>query len=230
MKRTVIITGAAGNLGKAAVQKFLKEDCHVIATVSPGKTLGYDVSGDVTVYPIDLSIEKEAEVLVETVAKKHPAIDVAVLTVGGFGGGPISETDGSGLRKMYTLNFETAYFLARPVFLRMMKQATGGRIVLIGSKTALEPSQGKNFLAYTLSKSLLFNLASCLNAEGSGKNVVTSVIVPGTMDTPENRESMPKANFLSWVKPGQVADIMYFVTSAQGNPLAEPVVKVYGSM
>jgi NAD(P)-dependent dehydrogenase (short-subunit alcohol dehydrogenase family) len=230
MKRTVIITGAAGNLGKAAVEKFLKEECRVVGTVSPGKSLGYNVSGEVSVHEVDLTNEQDAEALVESVVRTHQNIDVAVLTVGGYGGGGIGKTDGSGLRKMYSLNFETAYFLARPVFLKMVKQSSGGRIVLIGSRTALEPLQGKSALAYTLSKSLLFNLAACLNAEAAGKNVVTSVIVPSVLDTPENRKSMPNANFSEWVLPERVADILYFITSEQGKPLSDPVVKIYGNL
>lgn len=230
MKRTVIITGAAGNLGKAAVEKFLKEGCRVVGTVSPGKDLGYNVSGEMDVHAVDLTNEKDAEALVESVVRTHQTIDVAVFTVGGYGGGGIGKTDGAGLRKMYALNFETAYFLARPVFLKMLKQASGGRIVLVGSRTALEPAQGKNALAYTLSKSLLFNLAACLNAEAAGKNVVTSVVVPSVLDTPENRKSMPGGNFSEWVKPEHAADIVYFITSEQGKPLSEPLVKIYGNL
>ena len=48
--KTVIITGAAGNLGKACVEKFLAEGYKVIATVTPGKTLGYEVKGDIETY------------------------------------------------------------------------------------------------------------------------------------------------------------------------------------
>ena len=59
---------------------------------------------------------------------------------------------------MYSLNFETAYFVARPVFLQMLKQSTGGRMVFIGARPALQPKDGKDMLAYGLSKSLIFTL------------------------------------------------------------------------
>ena len=45
MKKNVLITGASGNLGKATVTKFIKEGYKVIATVTPGKTLGFSVDG-----------------------------------------------------------------------------------------------------------------------------------------------------------------------------------------
>jgi hypothetical protein len=63
-----------------------------------------------------------------------------------------------------TLNFDTAYFLARPLFQHMMQNGYG-RLVFIGSRPALQPGDGKSKLAYSLSKSLLFTLSDMLNAE-----------------------------------------------------------------
>jgi NAD(P)-dependent dehydrogenase (short-subunit alcohol dehydrogenase family) len=125
------------------------------------------------------------------------------------------------------LNFQTAYNIARPVFLQMMKQGSG-RIFLIGSRQGLNILKGKGALAYSLSKSLLFRLAELLNAEAKGKNVVVSVIVPSTIDTPQNRESMPDADFSSWVTASQIADIIYFYSSGESSAIREPVIKVYG--
>ena len=118
--------------------------------------------------------------------------------------GGIKTADGESLKNMYALNFETAYFAARPAFLQMQKQPAGGRIILVGSRASLIPKDGKNFIAYALSKSLLFKLAEYLNVEGASHNVVTSVIVPSTIDTPANRQSMPKADFSKWVKPEEI--------------------------
>ncbi|HYF66957.1 MAG TPA: SDR family NAD(P)-dependent oxidoreductase, partial [Ohtaekwangia sp.] len=165
---------------------------------------------------------------VETAIKVYKKIDVAILLVGGFAMGDIAHTDGDILKKMYTLNFETAYHTARPIFLQMMKQVSGGRIILVGAKPALNAKQGKDMIAYGLSKSLLFKLAEYLNAEGSTNNVVTSVIIPSTIDTPQNRASMPDAEFDNWVKPQVIAEIMAFICSDHGMALREPIFKVYG--
>ena len=128
---------------------------------------------------------------------------------------------------MFALNFDTAYFVARPVFEQMLKQPNGGKIILIGSRPGLNPKDGKGSLAYALSKSLIFRLAEILNAEGSAKNVTASVIVPSTIDTEVNRKEMPDKDFTAWVKPEQIADAMLFICSEQGNPLRETVLKVY---
>ena len=68
-----------------------------------------------------------------------------------------------------------------------------------------------------------------MNGEAAGKNVVTSVVVPSTIDTAPNRKSMPDADFSKWVKPESIADIIYFHCSDQADMLRETVIKVYGN-
>ena len=84
-------------------------------------------------------------------------------------------------------------------------------------------------VAYGLAKSLIFRLAELMNDEARGSNVVTSVIVPSTIDTPQNRESMPDAKFDNWVKPEAIADIIYFYDSDSASVIREPVIKVYNN-
>jgi len=75
---------------------------------------------------------------------------------------------------------------------------------------------------------LIFRLAELMNDEAKGTQVVTSVIVPSTIDTPQNRESMPKADPTKWVTAEAIADVIWFHCSQEGAVLREPVIKVYG--
>lgn len=227
MMKTVLISGAAGNLGKATVAKFSAEGYRVLATVEPGGKLGYEVKGEVQVVPLDHKNESESEATINGFFQGGE-VNAAILLVGGFAMGGIHDTTGESLKKMLSLNFETAYFAARPLFRNMMRQTGGGRIVLVGARPAMVPADGKNALAYALSKSLLFKLAEFLNAEAE-KKVVTHVVVPGIIDTPANRAGMPSANFSDWVKPGEIAETLYFLCSANGSVIRDTVVKVYGN-
>ncbi len=110
-----------------------------------------------------------------------------------------------------------------------MLQQGYGRIFLIGSRPGLDAKNGKGMVAYGLAKSLIFRLAELMNEEAKGHNVVTSVIVPSTIDTPQNRKSMPDANFDNWVKAEDIADVIAFYCSGEGKSLREPVIKVYGN-
>lgn len=224
-----MVTGASGNMGQAVVKKFLAEGYRVIGTIVHNDKV--EIITDNTNFEkvtVDLMEEKDAEKFMEVMVSKYQRIDVAVLTVGGFAMGKISDTKTSDITKQYKLNFETAYNIARPAFVHMMKKKSG-RIFLVGSRPGINAANNKGMVAYGLAKSLLFRLAELMNEEAKGMDIVTSVIVPSTIDTPPNRTSMPDADFDKWVKPEAIADIIYFYSTEASAVLREPVIKVYNN-
>ena len=172
--------------------------------------------------------EEDSAKFINNVISKYGSVDAAVLTVGGFAMGSIAETKASDIARQHKLNFETAYNVAKPVFVQMMKQ-NSGRIFIIGSKPGLEAKNGKGMVAYGLAKSLIFRLAELMNDEAKGTNVVTSVIVPSTIDTPQNRKAMPDADPSKWVKPEAIADVIHFYCTDAATVLREPIIKIYNN-
>ena len=225
--KIAIVTGAAGNLGRAVVTKFIDNQFKVIATVR-NKDTAPGASANLEEAEIDLTDEESCQKFIDQTIAENNSIDVAVLTAGGFTMGNVAATKSSDIAKQYKLNFETAYNIARPVFTQMLKQ-NSGRIFLIGSRQGLDVSHAKGVTAYAFSKSLIFRLAEIMNLEAKGKNVVVSVIVPSTIDTPPNRESMPYADFSSWVSPAQIANVIYYYSATEADILREPVIKVYNN-
>ena len=226
--KTAIVTGASGNLGQAVVKKFLAEGYHVIGTVIPNDPVTIDITDEkFEKIIVDLMNEEGTQKFVESVISKYGGMDAAILTVGGFAMGKIADTKNSDIAKQYKLNFETAYNTARPVFIQMMKQ-NSGRLFMIGSRPGSNMQSSKGMVAYGLAKSLIFRLAELMNDEAKGHNVVTSVVVPSTIDTPQNRQSMPDEDFNKLVKPEAIADIIYFYCTDEAAILREPVIRVYG--
>lgn len=224
--KTVLITGANGNLGNAVVHKFLENGCQVKGIVhrkSDEVLIKHAAYQEIVA---DLRNEAACSELIQHLSSADNRIDVAVLTVGGFAAGDLKATDMANIQQQISLNFETAYNMARPVFLQMLRQGKG-RIFLISSRQGLQAATGKGTVAYTLAKSLLFRLAEMMNAEAKGIDVVCSVIVPGTIDTPQNRKSMPDADFETWAKPEDIANVISFYAGDSANIIREPVIKVY---
>jgi NAD(P)-dependent dehydrogenase (short-subunit alcohol dehydrogenase family) len=227
--KTAIITGASGNLGQAVVKKFLAEGYFVSGTVVPGDPVVIDIKDkNFETVVVDLMSEEGAQKFVESTAARHDNINAAILTVGGFAMGKIADTRTMDVLKQYKLNFETAYNVARPVFNQMIKQGSG-RIFLIGSRPGSDMHSSKGMIAYGMAKSLIFRLAELMNDEAKGTNVVTSVIVPSTIDTPQNRQSMPDSDFTKWVKPESIADVIYCYCTNEAAIVREPVIKVYNN-
>jgi|SRR5690625_595765 len=217
--QTVLISGAGGNLGKAVAAEFLKNNWKVAALVNHK---GKDNPGTerYTEFEIDLTDEQSAEKLVGNLIDTYKTIDTAVLTAGGFQMGSLENTTRADLKKMFDLNFYTAYNLVRPLTPHLKE--TGGNLFLIGSQPGFDTRKGKSTVAYSLSKSLLFQLANIVNA--GFEEIRAHVIVPDTIDTPENRKSMPKADFNKWQAPEAIAKLIFDQAESsdkKNNPVLE---------
>jgi NAD(P)-dependent dehydrogenase (short-subunit alcohol dehydrogenase family) len=225
--KTILITGANGNLGTAVTSHFLAKGFQVIATVRKTEDKeNYPPHRNLQLEIIDLADEAQTVSFIQSAIKTHRQIHAAILLVGGFTAGNIAGTSSQDIKKQIALNFDTAYHAARPLFSHMLDNNLG-RIIFIGSRPALKAVDGKNLVAYALSKSLLFKLAEYINAQAKGKNVSATVIVPSTLDTEINRKNMPDADPDNWVKPQTLAEIMEFVVSDKASDLRETVLKVY---
>ncbi len=232
--KTAIVTGASGNMGQAVVKKFIAEGYKVIGTVIPNDPVPMDPAAtgfhaeSFEKVVVDLMNEEESEKFIASIISKYGSVDAAILTVGGFAMGTIAETKTSDIAKQYKLNFETAYNAARPLFIQMLKQ-NSGRIFIIGSRPGLDTRNSKKMVAYGLGKSLIFRLAELMNDEAKGTNVVTSVVIPSTIDTPQNRKAMPDADPAKWVKPEAIAAIIHFYCTDEAAVLREPLIKIYNN-
>jgi len=228
MNKTILITGASGNMGGAVLKKFLENGFQIAALVSDKRTNNLKASANLKIFPLDLLNEDKVQKTIRQVVEIFGKIDMAVLTAGGFAIGGLADTGEEELNKMYRLNFLTAYHLARQVFLQMKQQENGGQIIFTGSRPALHPGSAGNMLSYALSKSLVFRLAEIINEDGKGYGITASVIVPGIIDTPQNRKAMPDADFTSWVTASEIADNIFHLSTPAGRQLRESIIKVYG--
>ena len=226
-KGNIIITGASGNLGRVVVPWFLQKGYSVFATVSSDASVkNLPKHENLLLEKVNLKIAAEAHAFFEKVKKETNHIDAAFFLAGGYAGGNVFSTSLNKIHEQIALNFDTAYNLLQPVFSLMMEQRQG-RIVLVGARPALQAADGAKMLAYGLSKSMLVKLAEYLNAEAKGTNVTTTVIIPSTIDTEDNRKAMPIADTENWVSPEHISEILEFLLSKPASSLRETVLKVY---
>jgi NAD(P)-dependent dehydrogenase (short-subunit alcohol dehydrogenase family) len=227
---TVLLTGATGGLGQVVTQTLLNEGHRVIATRQRSNNSHNPTSNQADslfMYDVDLADEAPVKAVVERIIDEHGPIHAAVLLAGAYAGGTLPETDGALLDQMIAVNFKTAYHVVQPVFTHMSSQPAGGRFVLIGARQPLNAQLGTQAVAYTLSKSLLFQLSDLINASGKEHNIVSTVIAPSTIDTPANRRFVPNADFTTWVSSQTIAETITFVLFGAGRDLRESILKLY---
>ena len=224
MSKSIIITGATGNLGSAVTKRLIADGYELYTTLVPNEKPAEDPHIHGT--HVDLFNEADCDKFVREVIAGGTELRAGILLVGGFQMGGLLETDFTALDKMFRLNFYTAYSMVKPLFAHFEKSG-GGQIILIGARPALKPDDGNWAVAYSLSKSLIFRLAELINEKGKEKDIRATVIVPSTIDTPANRQSMPDADFHKWVPAESIADTIAFALSDSGSVMRESVIKVY---
>jgi len=127
------------------------------------------------------------------------------------------------------LNTVTCYNSCRAA-IQWMRESNykGGRIVNIAARTAVEPRQGKGMTAYTVSKAGVAALTESLAAEVVNDGILVNALAPSVIDTPQNRKSMPDADFDSWPKPRQLAKQIAYLVSAENEVTRGTIASVYG--
>lgn len=230
MSQHIIISGSNGNLGRATVKTFLEAGYQVTGLVDSRKPAPVSENPHLAYRPLNLLDAKQTQTQIAEACSQYAGLHAAVMAAGGFAMGNIFETDSKAIHDMYSLNFETAYHVARPVFDRLAKQGKGGHLIFIGAKPVFEPAAAKGLVSYVLSKTLVFKLAELLNDEGKQHGIRSTVIVPSIIDTPTNRSAMPDADFSAWVRPETIAYWIKEICSEKGSALRETVLKLYGNV
>jgi NAD(P)-dependent dehydrogenase (short-subunit alcohol dehydrogenase family) len=230
--KVAIITGAVGNLGGAAARRFQQAGARTVL-VDRSADRVRDAFKEVMDLPshspaggVDLSDAASLGRLVEETLARFGRIDVLVNTVGGYRGGkPVHEADLAEWEFLFNVNVRTTLHCCRAVIPQMLKQG-GGRIINVAGRDALSGSAG--YAAYSASKAAVVRLTESLAAELKASDINVNCILPGTMDTPQNRAALPDGDFSKWVAPEAVGDVIAFLASDASRAIHGAALPVYG--
>jgi NAD(P)-dependent dehydrogenase (short-subunit alcohol dehydrogenase family) len=153
-------------------------------------------------------------------------MDFMVALAGGFAAGKSYETDEKTWDHMLSLNLRALVNCTRAV-VPMMIQQNFGRIVTVSSGSILRGG-GAGIAAYAVSKGAVRQFSEILADELKAYDIHVHCLMPGTMDTPANRKSMPKADFPTWVKTEDVARVIHFLLSDDARAVRSVIVPVLG--
>jgi NAD(P)-dependent dehydrogenase (short-subunit alcohol dehydrogenase family) len=230
--KVAMITGASGNLGRVIARAFYDSgaslaiiDRHedVLRKIFP------DLVGSLDCYLsgcADITDLGEVGKVVEAAADFFGHIDILVNTVGGYRAGqPLHETPLSTFEFMFKLNAQTTFVINRCVIPHMIRQG-GGKIINLAARPGL--SGRANMAAYSASKAAVLRLTESASAELKNQGINVNCLLPGTIDTPQNRAAMPDADPSRWVTPESLANVILFMTSDAAKDIHGAAVPVYG--
>ena len=164
--RSVVVTGASGNLGARVVERLQRAGARVAA---------------LTREDADLTNEAQVEAAYEKVLQRQGAIWASVHCAGGWAGAPFAQTDVATFEKMIDLNLRSTFLCCRAALRRMRGE---GRIVNVAALTAAALQGVGGAAAYAASKAGVVALTKAIAEEGAG--VRANCVAPGTLRTPAN--------------------------------------------
>jgi NAD(P)-dependent dehydrogenase (short-subunit alcohol dehydrogenase family) len=229
-QEVVVITGAVGNLGSATVRAFQSRGCATVLVDRSQDRLRAafpdlaDSPDHFLAGGVDLS-EPNSNFVPE-ILSRFGRLDVLVNTVGAWRGGkPVHEADLSDWDFLFGANVRTTLLYCRAVIPTMLRQGRG-RIINVASRDALAGTAG--YAAYSASKSAVLRLTEALAGELKASNINVNCVLPGTIDTPQNRNAIPTADFTQWVEPSALADVIIFLASDAARAIHGAAIPVYG--
>ena len=227
--KTVIVTGAAGNLGSAVAKKFAEEGASVALfghRLEKVEAVAKELSGDHAAFGVDLTDREATKNAIAEVSEKLGPPDIVCAIAGGFDmGTPVHEVPAEDWQKMMDRNLGTLLSVLAAVTPGMIERGAG-KIVTIGANGA--KTGGKTMGPYAASKSAVMRVTESASAELKGHGINVNSVLPSIIDTPENRDAMPKADPGKWVTPESLAGVIAFLCSDDAKDIHGALVPVTG--
>ena len=234
--KIVVITGAAGGIGKALTRAFTAQGAIVVGVDRPGTDAGgaMQITGD-------LSDADFVSSLPQTIFEKFGHIDVLVNNAGIIHRGPVTASDDAALRLSLAVNVEAPFRLCRSA-IPLMADAGGGAIVNIASCWGRRP--GPNHALYCMTKAALASLTECMGVDHAHQNIRVNGVCPNEVNTPmlrtgfEMRGMNPDTAVADLNKtvplgriaePEDIADVVVFLASDKARYICGELIEVNGA-
>lgn len=230
--QVILVAGAGGNLGSAVASKFLSCGASLVLVDYSEQSIQrifpelIDSDQHLVFQGANINLPSTITQIVDRLMEQYGKIDGLVNTVGGYQGGtPIQDTTTENWDFVFNLNARSVFNLSRAI-VPIMKEAQSGKIIHIAARRGLKGAAGE--AAYSAAKSAVIRLTESIAQELKFDGVNVNCVIPGTLDTPQNRASMPDADYSRWINPEAIADVILFLASDAARAITGACIPVYG--
>jgi NAD(P)-dependent dehydrogenase (short-subunit alcohol dehydrogenase family) len=190
--RVVLITGAAGGVGRVLVDRFLVNEDTVIATDRAAEALS-SLSATrpgpkLFTVPVDISKEDDCARLADVARERAGRVDVLINCAGFFPIRAFEEMTPAEWRQVIDINLTGPYLVTRAV-LPLMKGKGWGRMINFSSASIFEGVPGQTH--YVAAKAGLVGFSRSLAREVGTYGITVNLVSPGLTVTSAVKSSFP---------------------------------------
>jgi glucose 1-dehydrogenase len=186
-KRVMLITGAAGGIGRATVMLFAEKGWRVIGV--DRKAYGDNFPDDGLFIRADISDPEAMESIFDHTQGYTDTLDTLINNAAFQVAKPLIETSVEEWDAVMASNLRSVFLSAKLAY-PLLKARGGGAIVNVSSVHAVATS--KDIAAYAASKGGLLALTRAMAIEFAPVNVRVNAILPGAVDTPMLRAGLSR--------------------------------------
>ncbi len=225
--KCIVITGAFGNLGMVVARVAADRGAKVAlvdrAPVPQAKAFDGLPDDVLALGDVDMTNLQQAEKALQTVADRYGRIDALLNIAGGFAWETFADNALDSWDFLYTVNLKTAVTATKAALPRLLDG--GGAVVCVSAGAAQKSGLGQG--PYAASKAGVSRFVESLSEEVKDQGVRINAVLPSIIDTPDNREGMPDAEFDRWVSPEALANVILFLVSEEASAIHGAQIPVF---
>ncbi|MEN9646055.1 MAG: hypothetical protein RL238_2724 [Actinomycetota bacterium] len=229
-ERVVLVTGAAGGVGGAVVERFLADGWQVAALdVQPVAE-----RDGVLAVQADLRDVAACRDAVATTVARFGRLDALVNAAGVWTEGPADTTEEADFDRVLGVNVKGLYFLTSAAIPHL--EAAKGSVVNLSSDAGIQGNAGA--AVYCASKGAVSILTKALALELAPRGIRVNAVCPGDIDSPmlhgQARDfggddpqgylqrllaGYPQGAAARFIRPQEVAELIHYLCSAAAAPI-----------
>jgi len=236
--KKVFITGASGGIGSAIVKKYLEYDVKLVLTsssLSTLNTLKEKYGSNHYYYVLNFNDQIFFEDTLRDISKDHNDIDIIINNAGITDDSLLLRMKNDQWNRVIQANLSSNFTIIKYLLPNLLKNKSGS---IIGISSVVGTSGNPGQSNYVAAKSGMIGLYKSIALEVASRNISVNIVSPGfiispmtnTLNEKQRNNILEKIPMKRFGDPGEIANIVYFLSSPQSSYITGQNIHVNGGM